>query len=242
MAEEYIKVENLSKNYGGTEAVKDVSFTAEAGEIIALLGPNGAGKSTLMNMISGYLSPTAGEIWICGKNIRENPLWGREHIGFLPEGAPLYADLTVRDFLFYMADLRGCPRSAAEKAIDLSNIRNVARQKLETLSKGYQRRVGFAQSILSDPPVLMLDEPTDGLDPGQKQHIRSLISGMGKNKTVLISTHLLEEAETICSRIILINRGQAAADGTLEEILRKSGASTLEEAFFKLTDKEGEKA
>ena len=147
----------------------------------------------------------------------------------------------MRDFLYYMAELRGCPHSAAEKAIDVSNIRNVARQKLETLSKGYQRRVGFAQSILSDPSVLMLDEPTDGLDPNQKQHIRSLIGSMGKNKAVLISTHLLEEAETICSRIILINRGQVAADGTLAEILRQSGASTLEEAFFKLTDKGGEK-
>lgn len=242
MAEEYIKVENLYKNYGRIEAVKNVSFTANAGEIIALLGPNGAGKSTLMNMISGYLSPTAGEIRVCGRNIKDDPLWGREHIGFLPEGAPLYADLTVRDFLYYMAELRGCPHSAAEKAIDVSNIRNVARQKLETLSKGYQRRVGFAQSILSDPSVLMLDEPTDGLDPNQKQYIRSLIGSMGKNKAVLISTHLLEEAETICSRIILINRGQIAADGTLAEILCQSGASTLEEAFFKLTDKEGERA
>lgn len=242
MAEEYIKVENLYKNYGDIEAVKDVSFKAEAGEIIALLGPNGAGKSTLMNMIAGYLSPTSGEIWVCGKNIKSNPLWGREHIGFLPEGAPLYADLTVRDFLYYMAELRGCPRKEAENAIDISNIRNVATQKLETLSKGYQRRVGFAQSILSNPPVLMLDEPTDGLDPNQKRHIRSLIGSMGQNKTILISTHLLEEAETICNRIILIDRGKIVADGCLKDILRTSRTSSLEETFFKLTDKEGEKA
>lgn len=242
MAEEYIKVENLYKNYGDIEAVKDVSFKAEAGEVIALLGPNGAGKSTLMNMIAGYLSPTSGEIWVCGKNIKSNPLWGREHIGFLPEGAPLYADLTVRDFLYYMAELRGCPRKEAENAIDISNIRNVATQKLETLSKGYQRRVGFAQSILSNPPVLMLDEPTDGLDPNQKRHIRSLIGSMGQNKTILISTHLLEEAETICNRIILIDRGKIVADGCLKDILRTSRTSSLEETFFKLTDKEGEKA
>lgn len=242
MAEEYIEVENLFKNYGDIEAVKDISFKASQGEIIALLGPNGAGKSTLMNMIAGYLSPTAGEIRVCGKSIKTAPLWGREHIGFLPEGAPLYADLTVRDFLNYMADLRGCPRSEAEKAMKVSNIENVAGQKLETLSKGYQRRVGFAQSILSNPPVLMLDEPTDGLDPNQKKHIRSLISGMGKDKTILISTHLLDEAETICNRIILINRGQVVADGSLKDILHKTHSLSLEEAFFKLTGKEGEKA
>ncbi len=205
MAEEYIKVENLSKNYGDIKAVKNISFKAESGEIIALLGPNGAGKSTLMNMIAGYLSPTAGDIWVCGRNIKTAPLWGREHIGFLPEGSPLYADLTVRDFLNYMADLRGCSRKKAEQAIEISNIKDVAGQRLETLSKGYQRRVGFAQSILSDPSILMLDEPTDGLDPNQKRHIRSLIAGMGKDKTILISTHLLDEAETICSRIILVN-------------------------------------
>lgn len=240
--EEYIRTENLFKNYGNIEAVKNISFSAESGEVVALLGPNGAGKSTLMNMISGYLSPTSGEIFVCGKNIKENPLWGREHIGFLPEGSPLYSDLTVKKFLYYMAELRGCKHSAADEAMHVSNIENVAGQKLETLSKGYQRRVGFAQSILSNPPVLLLDEPTDGLDPNQKKHIRSLISNMGKNKTIVISTHLLDEAESVCSRIVMVNHGEIVADGGLAEILSQNNCTSLEEAFFKLTGGEGEKA
>ena len=197
MAEEYLKVENLYKNYGNIKAVNNVTFSAKKGEIIALLGPNGAGKSTLMNMISGYLSPSSGEIFVCGKNIKNNPLWGKENIGFLPEGSPLYADLTVKDFLKYMAELRNVPYKNVENAIKTPKIENVAMQKVETLSKGYQRRVGFAQSILSNPPLLLLDEPTDGLDPNQKKHIRGLISQMGKDKTILISTHLLEDVRNV---------------------------------------------
>ena len=234
MSEEYLRVEKLYKKYDCIEAINDISFSANEGEIIALLGPNGAGKSTLMNMISGYLSPSSGEIYVYGKNIKDNPLWGKEHIGFLTEGSPLYADLKVRDFLKYMAELRGCSNEAVNRVIEISNIENVANQKVETLSKGYQRRVGFAQSILSNPPILLLDEPTDGLDPNQKKHIRELITGMGKNKTVIISTHLLEEAENICNRIILINHGQMVADGTLSEILRQCGETTLEKVFYKL--------
>ena len=240
MTQEFIRVKNLSKTYGEICAVTNVGFKAEEGEIIALLGPNGAGKSTLMNMIAGYLSPTAGEIFICGKSIKEYPLWGKEHVGFLPEGSPLYADLSVRHFLKYMAELRGCSDKAVNEAMKIANIEEVSTQKLETLSKGYQRRVGFAQSILSDVPILLLDEPTDGLDPNQKKHIRSLITQMGKNKTIIISTHLLEEAENVCNRIILINRGKVVADGTLQEILQHYEQKSLEAVFFKLTEDRGE--
>ena len=189
----------LCKNYDRIRAVDNVSFKAGEGEVIALLGPNGAGKSTLMNMMAGYLAPSAGDIFICGRNIRDFPLEGKQNIGFLPEGSPLYPDLTVRAFLSYMA-----------------------------------------QSILSDPPVLLLDEPTDGLDPNQKRHIRSLIGQMGKKKTIMISTHLLDEAETVCNRIILINRGRIVADGTAGEIIKKAGAKNLEEAFCQLTTTEDE--
>lgn len=230
----------LCKNYDRIRAVDNVSFKAGEGEVIALLGPNGAGKSTLMNMMAGYLAPSAGDIFICGRNIRDFPLEGKQNVGFLPEGSPLYPDLTVRAFLNYMAGLRLLDKRAADRAIALAKIENVAEQKIETLSKGYQRRVGFAQSILSDPPVLLLDEPTDGLDPNQKRHIRSLIGQMGKKKTIMISTHLLDEAETVCNRIILINRGRIVADGTAGEIIKKAGAKNLEEAFCQLTTTEDE--
>ena len=230
----------LCKNYDRIRAVDNVSFKAGEGEVIALLGPNGAGKSTLMNMRAGYLAPSAGEVFICGRNIRDFPLEGKQNIGFLPEGSPLYPDLTVRAFLNYMAGLRLLDKRAADRAIALAKIENVAEQKIETLSKGYQRRVGFAQSILSDPPVLLLDEPTDGLDPNRKRHIRGLIGQMGKKKTIMISTHLLDEAETVCNRIILINRGRIVADGTAGEIIKKAGAKNLEEAFCQLTTTEDE--
>ena len=242
MANELIKVENLSKEYGQIKAVKNVSFVAKEGEIIALLGPNGAGKSTLMNMIAGYLSPTEGDIFVCGKDIKEDPLWGKKNIGFLPEGSPLYADLTVRQFLNYMAELRGVSKGKVKEVMNIANIESVFDQKVETLSKGYQRRVGFAQSVLDDLPILMLDEPTDGLDPNQKKHIRNLIMGMGKKKAIIISTHLLDEAEDVCNRIIMIKHGEIVADGSLKKILSKYKSKSLEDAFFKLAGDEGDLA
>lgn len=235
-----IETRQLNKDYGTIKAINEFSFTASQGEIIALLGPNGAGKSTLMNMITGYLAPTSGDILVLGKNINDNTLLAKEAIGFLPEGSPLYPDLSVKSFLKYMSDLRGVPASRLNEVANIANITNVLDQKIETLSKGYLRRVGFAQSILSDPPILLLDEPTDGLDPNQKAHIRDLINKMRLNKTILISTHLLEEAETICTRIILINKGRMMADGTCADILAQSHSSTLPEAFRKLTTSEEE--
>ena len=230
-----LEISNLTKKFGTITAVDNLSLNAKPGEIIALLGPNGAGKSTLMNMIAGYLAPDSGEIRVLGCNIFDDPLAGRKNIGFLPEGAPLYPDMTVSRFLHYMGELRGVNADAVADVVKAAQISEVYNCKIETLSKGYLRRVGFAQSLLSDPPLLLLDEPTDGLDPNQKDHIRRLIISMGKAKTILISTHLLEEAETIASRIVIIARGRIGAEGTLNRILNNSNCATLHDAFQKLT-------
>jgi len=235
-----IKTIGLNKIYGDIRAVSDFNFEAQIGEIIALLGPNGAGKSTLMNMITGFLSPTSGKILIDGEDISKKPINAKNKIGFLPEGAPIYPDMTVKMFLKYMADIRGVSKPRMEEVIKLANIENVISQKVETLSKGYLRRVGFAQSVLSDPKILILDEPTDGLDPNQKEHMQKLISQMGKNKTILISTHLLDEAEAIATRIIIIHKGQIKADGNLDKIMKQTKTKSLAAAFKKLTKIKGE--
>ncbi|MDD4555820.1 MAG: ATP-binding cassette domain-containing protein [Alphaproteobacteria bacterium] len=234
-----IKVSHLTKDFQILKAVNEVSFEAKKGEIIALLGPNGAGKSTLMNMIVGYLSPTQGNIQILEKDISQYGIFAKENIGFLSEGAPLYADLSVKSFLSYIAELKGFygknKKTEVARVAKLANITDILEQKIETLSKGYSRRVGFAQSIIGNPPILLLDEPTDGLDPNQKEYMRQLIAKMGKDKTIIISTHLLEEAETICNRIILINKGEIKADGNLEAILKQTKTKNLAETFKKLT-------
>ena len=230
-----LKISNLNKNFGSIAAVKNLSFSAKHGSVIALLGPNGAGKSTLMNMISGYLAPDSGEIEIMGKNISSAATECKSAIGFLPEGSPLYPDMSVKQFLKYIAELKGVNSVRLNQVIELAQISNVISQKNETLSKGYRRRVGFAAAILSDAPILLLDEPTDGLDPNQKEHIQKLIRQMGKEKTILISTHLLDEAETIADRIIIMAKGQIKADGTLTAICRQADAVDLAEAFKKYT-------
>lgn len=233
-----ILVQNLSKNFGDIHAVNNVNFAAYQGDVIALLGPNGAGKSTLINMIAGYISPTAGKIEVLGKDITEASLFAKENIGFLSEGAPLYPDMSVKMFLNYMASLRGLPKSSVKTAAQTANINEVMKQKNETLSKGYQRRVGFAQSILHNPPILLLDEPTDGLDPNQKDYMRRLIKDMSQNKTIVISTHLLEEAESVCNRIIVLDKGFVRADGDLKQILKQTGCKNLSESFRVLTKQE----
>lgn len=237
-----LNIQNLCKNYGDIQASNNLCFTAKTGDIIALLGPNGAGKSTLMNMIAGYLAPTSGKIEVLGKDIAEFPIFAKENIGFLPEGAPLYGDLSVKRFLQYMAELRGLKKDAVQKATQIANITNVTEQKIETLSKGYQRRVGFAQSILSNPPILLLDEPTDGLDPNQKDYIRALIKQMAKDKTIVISTHLLDEAESVCNRIIVLDKGTIKANGDLSSLLKQTKTKNIADAFRKLTKKENHDA
>lgn len=239
-----LNIKDLTKKFDDITAVDHVNFEAKRGEIIALLGPNGAGKSTLMNMITGYLAPTSGEILVLEKNIKSNALLAKQNIGFLPEGSPLYPDMNVKTFLNYMAELRGLKKDTKKQRIkeiaETAKIKEIMEQKIETLSKGYLRRVGFAQSIISNPPILLLDEPTDGLDPNQKEHMRTLISNMKKDKTILISTHLLDEAEVIATRIILINKGKIIVDGTLNDILQKAKCQTLEKAFSTLTRAEKE--
>lgn len=230
-----LEISNLTKRFDTITAVDSLNLTAHMGEIVALLGPNGAGKSTLMNMIAGYLAPTSGSIKVIGQDIADKQPDCKQNIGFLPEGSPLYPDMQVKSFLRYMAELRGVSANRLNEVIKLSKIDNVLTCKIETLSKGYLRRVGFAQSILSDPPLLLLDEPTDGLDPNQKEHIRKLIADMGRKKTIFISTHLLEEAETIATRIIVIAHGQIKADGTLKQILIQNNCTSLQDAFKKLT-------
>lgn len=234
-----LKISHLCKKYDSITASDNLSFCVKKGEIVALLGPNGAGKSTLMNMISGYLAPTSGSIEVLGKNIAVSALFAKENIGFLPEGSPLYPDISVKMFLQYMAELRSVDKKRVDEVAKIANIKEIINQKIETLSKGYQRRVGFAQSILSNPPLLLLDEPTDGLDPNQKDYIRKLIVEMAKNKTIIISTHLLEEAETVCNRIILLDKGKIKADGSLSDILEKGKADNLADAFRNLTTHKG---
>lgn len=237
--ENIIEVRSLYKQFADICAVDQVSFAAGKGEIIALLGPNGAGKSTLMNMIAGYLAPSGGDIFINDIDIREYPLAAKQNIGFLAEGAPLYGDMSTATFLNYMADLKGLnkiqKRQRLDEIKDMAQIAPVWDKKIETLSKGYQRRVGFAQSLISDPLLLLLDEPTDGLDPNQKEHIRHLIKQLGKNKTIIISTHLLDDVAEMCNRVLLMNRGSIVADGTLQDILQHSEKHSLEDAFRYLT-------
>lgn len=230
-----IDVKNLSKSFGNICAVDDVSFSAYPSQIIALLGPNGAGKSTLMNMIAGFLSQNNGKIEIFGKNNEQYPIETKREIGFLPEGAPLYADMSVESFLKYLAELKSLAKDEVKRVMNLANIEHVAKQKIETLSKGYKRRVGFAVSILGNPPILLLDEPTDGLDPNQKEHMLGLIKDMSCEKTIIISTHLLDEAQTIANRIMIMNKGKIKVDGDLESITKQTRTNSLENAFIKLT-------
>lgn len=230
-----IEVNNLSKCFGQLKAVDNISFTTYSGQIIALLGPNGAGKSTLMNMLAGYLAPTGGNIKILGINNNSSPLITKHNIGFLPEGSPLYGDMTVQTFLNYIADLKSAPPSDVAKTMLLANIDNVKNQKIETLSKGYKRRVGFALSLLGNPPILLLDEPTDGLDPNQKAQMLGLIKEMSQDKTIIISTHLLDEAEEISSRILIMDKGRIKADGDIHAIQKQTRTLSLENAFVKLT-------
>jgi ABC-2 type transport system ATP-binding protein len=237
--ENTIHISSLYKQFADVCAVDKISFSAQTGDVIALLGPNGAGKSTLMNMIAGLLSADDGDIIIGGFNIKQNPTDAKKLIGFLAEGAPMYGDMRVKNFLSYMADLKGIlPKDKIQRLTavkEMAQIADVWNMKIETLSKGYQRRVGFAQSILSDPPILLLDEPTDGLDPNQKEHIRQLVKQLGEHKIILISTHLLDDVEQMCNRIMIMNRGAIIADGVKQKILEQAKAFSLESAFRKLT-------
>jgi ABC-2 type transport system ATP-binding protein len=215
---ELIAIDRLTKWFGHIHAVQDVSFTVERGEVLGFLGPNGAGKSTTMKMVAGFLQPTSGTASLCGFDVLEQPIAAKRRMGYLPEGAPAYPDMTPTGFLGFIASIRGFTGSEKNKrialAVERANLKGVMHQPIETLSKGYKRRVGLAQALLHDPPVLIMDEPTDGLDPNQKHEVRTLIEEMAPDKAIVISTHLLEEVEAVCTRAIIIAHGRIVADGT----------------------------
>ena len=232
--ENVIQVDHLTKLFGVRRAVDGISFTVERGEVLGFLGPNGAGKSTTMRMITGFIPPSAGSVMVGGFDVAENPIPAKRMIGYLPENAPAYTDMTVAGFLNFAAEIRGLrgdkKKQAIARAVEMCSLEPVLHQSVDTLSKGYRHRTCFAQSILHDPDVLVLDEPTDGLDPNQKHEVRGLIRRMGATKAIIFSTHILEEVDAVCSRAIIIDRGKIVANGTPADLRRKSemaGAITL---------------
>ena len=232
-----IEIERLTKRFAGFTAVDDVSFTVGRGEVLGFLGPNGAGKSTTMRMLAGFMPPTSGTARVCGADVVDQPVAAKRNLGFLPEGAPTYPEMTVAGFLEFTARIRGFRGAEAAgrvgHAMHLTQVEGVRLQPIETLSKGFKRRVGLAQALLHDPPVLVLDEPTDGLDPNQKHEVRELIRRMAPEKAIVISTHILEEVDAVCTRAIIIARGRVIVDAA-PDVLRRAGR-TLEEVFRELT-------
>ena len=234
-----LDLQNLRKAFGSHIAVADLSFALSQGEVLGFLGQNGAGKSTTMRMVAGVLEPDAGDAKIAGHSIITERREAQSQIGYLPEGAPLYRDMTPVTFLRFMADAHGLSRSdrknAVERVIADARIANVAGKPISALSKGYRRRVGLAAALIHDPPVLLLDEPTDGLDPIQKRAVRALVARMAPQKAIVISTHTLEEVPAMCSRVIVIDQGQVVADETPEDLAARQPGG-LEEAFISLAD------
>ena len=241
-----IEVENLSKHFGRKVAVDNISFSVAKGEVLGFLGPNGAGKSTAMRMVTGFLPPSSGDARICGISVVDRPAEAKRKIGYLPESAPLYHDMTVISFLRFCAEIRGLEGSARTNAVDMAIetcvLQQVARQSIDTLSKGYRHRTCLAQAILHDPEVLILDEPTDGLDPNQKHEVRQLIRRLGKDKAILFSTHILEEVDAACTRALICDRGRIVADGTPQELRAQSGTNSLHDLFRNLTTRDTEAA
>ncbi len=231
-----IEIQNLTKDFGPLRVVDSITFTVKKGEVLGFLGPNGAGKSTTMKMLTGFLTPTAGTARICGHDIEKEPMAAKRKLGYLPEGAPAYTDMTPAAYLDFIADIRGltgATKSARIAAVVREvHLDQVLHQPIETLSKGFKRRVGLAQAILHDPEVLVLDEPTDGLDPNQKFEVRQLIRKMAQNKAIVLSTHILEEVEAVCSRAIIIAKGKVLFDGTPESLAQRG---PLDEVFRTIT-------
>jgi ABC-2 type transport system ATP-binding protein len=221
-----ISVQNLCRRFGSFAAVDDLSLSVAEGEVLGFLGPNGAGKSTTMKMLTGFLAPSSGRVSICGHDIVSDTLAAQRVIGYLPEGAPSYGDMSVSQYLTFIADIRGFRGADRQQRVDRVimqlSLQKVAAQRIETLSKGFKRRVGLAQAIVHDPKVLILDEPTDGLDPNQKQQVRDLIANLARDRIVIVSTHILEEVTAVCTRAVIINEGRLLFDGTPEQLLAQS--------------------
>jgi len=234
-----IEVENLSRRFGTKRAVDDVSFSVGKGEVLGFLGPNGAGKSTTMRMITGYLAPTSGRVRVCGFSIADKPLEVKRRIGYLPESAPSWPDMTVLGFLQFAARVRGlqetAEREALKRVVAQCHLENVLGQSIDTLSKGFRQRTCLAQALIHDPEVLILDEPTDGLDPNQKHEMRALIRDMARSRVVLFSTHILEEVDEVCTRAIVIDRGRIVADGTPAELRSRVPSGRLDDFFRSVT-------
>jgi ABC-2 type transport system ATP-binding protein len=235
-----IEVKGLVKHYGSKRAVDGVSFTVNRGDILGFLGPNGAGKSTTMKMITGFLRPDAGTALVDGHDVTRDPVAVKSRVGYLPESAPAYGEMTVEEFLGFIAEVRGhrtrdARESQVERALGLTQLGPVRTQTIETLSKGYKQRVGFAQALLHNPPVLILDEPTDGLDPNQKNEVRTLIKNLAAEKAVVLSTHILEEVEAICTRVIIISQGKVVVDETPAQFRARQPGARLDAIFRSLT-------
>lgn len=221
-----VEIHGLRKTFGPIVAVEEVSFTVRQGEVLGFLGPNGAGKSTTMKMITGFLTPTSGTVKVNGYDIQEQPIEAKKSLGYLPEGAPAYGDMTPQTFLLFVGEMRGFRGEELHRRVGETikkvNLEGVVEQSIETLSKGFKRRVGLAQAILHDPPVLILDEPTDGLDPNQKHEVRTLIKNMAREKAIILSTHILEEVNAVCTRAMIIAKGKVITDGTPAELEARS--------------------
>ena len=234
-----IEVQALDRYFGPIHAVRDISFRVDRGEVLGFLGPNGAGKSTTMKMITGFLEPSHGTVLVDGYNVVHEPLRVKSAIGYLPEGAPAYGEMTVRRFLDFIAEIRGYggaeKQSRVEHVIRRINLESVVDQTIDTLSKGFKRRVGVAQSNLHDPAILIMDEPTDGLDPNQKHEVRNLIREMSRDKAIIISTHILEEVDAVCTRAIIIAQGRILFDGTPAELRARSDDNNIDHAFRRIT-------
>jgi ABC-2 type transport system ATP-binding protein len=235
-----IEVKSLVKTYGHIRAVDGVSFRVNRGEILGFLGPNGAGKSTTMKMLTGFISPDSGTATLDGIDVTVDPVGVKSRIGYLPESAPAYPEMTVEEFLSFIAEIRGfrtseARNSAVERAVSLTHLAGVRKQTIETLSKGYKQRVGFAQALLHNPPALVLDEPTDGLDPNQKNEVRALIKSLAADKAVILSTHILEEVEALCTRVIIISRGRVVVDESPAQLRARQPGARLDEIFRSLT-------
>ncbi|MFO1242587.1 MAG: ABC transporter ATP-binding protein [Rickettsiales bacterium] len=230
-----VSVQHLSKHFGAFTAVDDVSLSVAKGEVLGFLGPNGAGKTTTMRMITGYLEPSIGSVTIDGIDIAKQAQKAKAKIGYLPEGAPLYPDMTARQILHYFGEVRGLTSDyiaeRVEAMIALLHLESVSEQTIDTLSKGFKRRVGLGVALLHDPEILILDEPTDGLDPLQKHEVRTLIRQMSGEKAIIISTHILEEVEAVCSRAAIIAEGKIVADGTPQSLLKTHGHASLDDMF-----------
>ncbi|MGV0036159.1 MAG: ABC transporter ATP-binding protein [Candidatus Azotimanducaceae bacterium WSBS_2022_MAG_OTU7] len=238
-----IEISHLTKCYGDFAAVEDLTFTLVPGEILGFLGPNGAGKSTTMKMLTGFLRPSRGEVRIWGSDVWKDSLTAQRHIGYLPEGAPAYEEMTPLGFLEFIAAARGLKgverNRRLEETINVMSLQDVLGQRIETLSKGFKRRVGLAQAILHDPDVLILDEPTDGLDPNQKHQVREMIKGLSRDKIVIVSTHILEEVTAVCNRAMVLAKGKLVSDGPPRSLMEMSpyhGAVTLKSSSTSLTE------